>query len=55
MAFFKVCCLVLLAATVVISEDSAAATSSVESAGEQDLEGAETVFLAKKLRKTERF
>ncbi|KAL9700158.1 hypothetical protein quinque_003599 [Culex quinquefasciatus] len=49
MAFFKVCCLVLLAATVVISEDSAAATSSVESAGEQDLEGAETVFLAKKL------
>lgn len=55
MAFFKVCCLVLLVATVVISEDSAAATSSVESAGEQDLEGAETVFLAKKLRKTERF
>uniref|UniRef100_A0A8D8CIS5 (northern house mosquito) hypothetical protein n=1 Tax=Culex pipiens TaxID=7175 RepID=A0A8D8CIS5_CULPI len=49
MAFFKVCCVVLLAATVVISEDTAAASSSVESAGEQDLEGAETVFLAKKL------
>uniref|UniRef100_A0A1Q3FP56 Putative conserved secreted protein n=1 Tax=Culex tarsalis TaxID=7177 RepID=A0A1Q3FP56_CULTA len=51
MAFFKVCCLVLLATTVslVVCEEAVAASSSVESAGEQDLEGAETVFLAKKL------
>lgn len=52
MAFFKVCCLVLLATvSVVLSEDPAAPASAVESSpdAEQDLEGAETVFLAKKL------